>query len=103
MVIQTRIIVSILGVKDIGIDIVRYVCYTIQMKQLTDSEKRAEIKRILNRLTDHNRRIFMLMYSYEDPSKDINLVVDELSKKQIEQALAQVKNSYYKIFRDLKG
>jgi len=44
----------------------------------------------------------MLMYSYPDLSKDINLVVDEMPAKKLPWALQQCQNSYYAIFQILK-
>ena len=45
---------------------------------MTPNQKRTEIKRILAKLTDCNRNIFMRMYSPFNLDKDINLVVDEM-------------------------
>ena len=69
---------------------------------MTPKQKRTEIKRILAKLTDGNRNIFMRMYSPFDLDKDINLVVDEMPAKQLQWALQQVENTYHKIFRILK-
>jgi len=69
---------------------------------MTPKQKRTEIKRILPKLTDGNRNIFMRMYSPFDLDKDINLVVDKMPAKQLNWALQQTQNTYYSIFRILK-
>jgi len=65
--------------------------------------KRSEIKRILSKLDESNRDIFMKMYSHEDLDKDINVVVDELPVKKLDWALQQCKNTYHRIFKILAG
>lgn len=70
---------------------------------MTPKEKRTEIKRILSRLTDGNRNIFMRMYSHDDLTRDINDVVDTMPAKQLNWALQQVQNTYHKIFRIIKN
>ena len=69
---------------------------------MTPKQKRTEIKRILAKLSDGNRNIFMRMYSPFDLDKDINLVVDTMPAKQLNWALQQTQNTYYSIFRILK-
>jgi len=69
---------------------------------MTPKQKRTEIKRILAKLSDGNRSVFMRMYSPFDLDKDINLVVDTMPAKQLNWALQQVQNSYHHIFRILK-
>jgi len=69
---------------------------------MTPKQKRTEIKRILAKLSDGNRNIFMRMYSPFDLDKDINLVVDKMPAKQLNWALQQTQNTYYSIFRILK-
>ena len=69
---------------------------------MTDSEIRAEIKRILPLLSDGNRDVFMRLYSPNNLTKDINHVVDELTGNQLKHALFQAQNTYYKIFKLLK-
>jgi hypothetical protein len=69
---------------------------------MTPKQKRTEIKRILPKLSDGNRHIFMRMYSPHDLDKDINLVVDKMPAKQLNWALQQTQNTYYSIFRILK-
>lgn len=70
---------------------------------MTPKQKRTEIKRILAKLTDGNRNIFMRMYSHEDITRDINVVVDTMPAKQLDWALQQVQNTYHKIFRIIKN
>jgi len=70
---------------------------------MTHKQKRDEIKRILSRLEESNRTVFMRMYSHEDLTKDINIVVDEMSAKKLDWVLTQCKNTYYKIFKILEG
>jgi len=70
---------------------------------MTPKQKRTEIKRILPKLTDGNRNIFMRMYSPFDLDKDINLVVDKMPAKQLNWALQQTQNSYHHIFRIIKN
>jgi hypothetical protein len=70
---------------------------------MTPKQKRTEIKRILSKLTDGNRNIFMQMYSPFDLDKDINLVVDKMPAKQLNWALQQTQTSYHRIFRILKN
>lgn len=59
------------------------------------------MKRILALLTDHNRRIFMLMYSHTDLLRDINQVVDEMPNNKINWAYQQVTATYHEIFKIL--
>lgn len=47
--------------------------------------------------------IFKRMYSHNDLDKDINLVVDAMPAKQLDWALQQCKNTYYRIFKILAG
>lgn len=70
---------------------------------MTPKQKRTEIKRILSKLEDDNRMIFKRMYSHNDLDKDINLVVDAMPAKQLDWALQQCKNTYYRIFKILAG
>lgn len=70
---------------------------------MTPKQKRAEMKRILPKLTDGQRGIFMRMYSPFDLDKDINEVVDELPTHRVNRALEQVLNTYHRIFRILKS
>lgn len=70
---------------------------------MTPKQKRTEIKRLLPKLTDGNRNVFMRMYSPFDRNKDINLVVDELTAKQLNWALQQTQHTYYKLFRIIKN
>lgn len=70
---------------------------------MTPKQKRSEIKRILSLLEDHNREIFMRMYSHEDLSRDINEVVDTMPAKRLDWALSQCKSSYHQIFKILAG
>jgi hypothetical protein len=70
---------------------------------MTPKQKRSEIKRILFKLDDHNRLMFKRMYSNNNLEKDIDLVVDNMPAKQLDWALQQCKNTYYKIFKILAG
>jgi len=70
---------------------------------MTPKQKRTEIKRILSKLEDDNRMIFKRMYSHDNLDKDINLVVDAMPAKQLDWALQQCKNTYYRIFKILAG
>lgn len=70
---------------------------------MTPNQKREEIKRLLSLLEDDNRHMFMLMYAGGSTTRDINHVVDSLSTKKLDHALYQCKNTYYKIFKVLKG
>jgi|AntAceMinimDraft_11_1070367.scaffolds.fasta_scaffold285024_2 hypothetical protein len=70
---------------------------------MTPKQKRSEIKRILFKLDDHNRLMFKRMYSNNNLEKDIDLVVDDMPAKQLDWALQQCKNTYYKIFKILAG
>lgn len=70
---------------------------------MTPKQKRNEIKRLLAKLTDQNRNIFMKIYSPREPDKDINLVVDDLPAKKINWALTQTQNTYHRIFKILKA
>jgi hypothetical protein len=70
---------------------------------MTPKQKRSEIKRILSKLEESNRNVFMRMYSHKNLEKNINVVVDEIPAKKLDWALTQVKNSYYKIFKILQG
>jgi hypothetical protein len=69
---------------------------------MTPKQKREEIKRLLSLLEDDNRRIFMSMYA-PGSTRDIDHVVDSLPAKRLDWALHQCKNTYYKIFKTLKG
>lgn len=69
---------------------------------MTPKQKRTEIKRILSKLTDGNRKIFMRMYDQSGLDKDINLVVDDMPAKKLDWALHQVENSYHAIFKMLR-
>ena len=64
--------------------------------------QRNEIKRLLPKLTEHERIIFMRLYSPFDLKKDIIKVVDDMPSKNVDWALTQVQNSYTRIFRILK-
>lgn len=70
---------------------------------MTPKQKRAEIKRILSKLEESNRNVFMRMYSHENLEKNINDVVDGMPTKKLDWALTQVKNTYYHIFKILQG
>lgn len=70
---------------------------------MTPKQKRTEIKRLLWLLDEHNRVIFMKMYSPFDASADINGVVDNMPAKQLSWALQQCQNSYYKLFKVIKS
>lgn len=70
---------------------------------MTPKQKRAEIKRILSKLDEHNHLIFKRMYSHTDLERDINLVVDSMPARQLDWALQQCKNSYHQIFKILAG
>lgn len=70
---------------------------------MNSKQKRAEIKRFLGLLTDHNRQIFVRMYSHDDLRKDINAVVDDMPAKQLTWALTQCENTYYNLFNILKN
>ena len=43
------------------------------------------------------------MYSPHDLQRDINEVVDTMPSKQLQWALQQVENTYYKLFRIIKN
>lgn len=70
---------------------------------MTPKQKRERIKFVLSKLTDGNRSVFMRMYSHNDLTRDINVVVDELPAKRLSWALTQVENTYFKIFRMIKN
>ncbi len=69
---------------------------------MTPLQKRKEIKRILNLLTDENREVFNRMYSPFDITQDVNITVDSMPAKQLSWALQQCQNSYYRVFKVLK-
>lgn len=69
---------------------------------MTPKQKRTEIKRILNLLSDVNQTTFKRMYSHNDLDRDINLVVDEMPNKQLDWALKQCEVTYHRIFNILK-
>lgn len=70
---------------------------------MTPKQKRTEIKRILAKLPDGNRNIFMRMYSHEDLARDINEVVDTMPAKKLNWALQQAENTYYGLFNIIKN
>jgi hypothetical protein len=70
---------------------------------MTPKQKRAEIKRLLSLLDEHNQLTFKRMYSHLDVTKDINFVVDDMPAKQLSWALTQCQNSYYKLFKVIKS
>lgn len=70
---------------------------------MTPIQRRERIKFVLSKLTDGNRKIFMRMYSPHDLQRDINEVVDTMPSKQLQWALQQVENTYYKLFRIIKN
>jgi hypothetical protein len=70
---------------------------------MTPKQKRSEIKRILSKLEESNRNVFMRMYSHKNLEKNVSDVVDEIPSKKLDWALTQAKNSYYKIFKILQG
>ena len=70
---------------------------------MTPKQRRTEIKRLLSLLNDHNRFIFMKMYSPYDASADINGVVDTMPAKKLQWALTQCQNSYYQLFKIIKN
>ena len=71
--------------------------------KMTPKQKRTEIKRLLSLLDESNRLVFKRMYSHLDITKDINLVVDDMPAKQLQWALQQCQNSYYKLFKVIKS
>jgi len=72
-------------------------------KKLTPKQKRAEILRLLLKLTEDNRMIFKRMYSNEDLNKNISEVVNEMQAKHLDTALNQCKNTYYQFFERIKN
>jgi hypothetical protein len=64
---------------------------------------REQIKFFLERLSEHNHRVFKLMYSLTDLNKDINQVIDDMPARQVPWALAQCKNSYYNLFNVIEN
>lgn len=70
---------------------------------MTPKQRRTEIKRLLELLDESNRNIFNRMYSPQNISRDVNDTVDEMPVKQLQWALTQCQNSYYKIFKVIKS
>lgn len=66
---------------------------------LSPKKMRERIKFVLPKLSDANRAVFMRMYSPDNPTADINEVVDSIPTKKLKWALQQVENTYYKIFK----
>jgi DNA-binding HxlR family transcriptional regulator len=64
---------------------------------------REQIKFFLERLSEHNHRVFKLMYSPTDLNKDVNQIVDEIMDWRVPWALAQCKNSYYDLFKMIEN
>lgn len=65
--------------------------------------KRERLKFVLEKLTDGNRNVFMRIYCPHNLELDINEVVDNLPTKNLQWALQQAENTYYKLFRILKA
>lgn len=105
---QTHTIVLTSGASVTGVDINFIIVYILSNTQenclhMTAKEKRKEIKRILSKLEDSNRLVFLRMYSPKDLDKDINLVVDTMPAKQLSWALKQCKTTYHSILTIIKA
>lgn len=71
-------------------------------KKLTSKQKRAEILRLLEKLTDDNHNIFKRMYSPKNLEKPIDEVVNDIDRKYLDHALRQCKNTYHSFFERMK-
>ena len=71
-------------------------------KKLTPKQKRAEIVRLLDRLSQDNHDIFKRMYSPENLEKPINKVVNDIDSRYLDHALRQCKNTYHSFFERMK-
>ena len=69
------------------------------MNQQLQDYARAEIKRGLSKLPEKCELMFKRMYSHEDLTKDINVVVDEMPEDKLNWAMEQVQNSIDKCNR----
>lgn len=69
---------------------------------MTTKQKRERIKFLLTKLTPGSHNIFMRMYSPHNLDRDINEVVDTMPTKQLNWALQQAENTYYRLFRIIK-
>jgi len=70
---------------------------------MTPKQKREEIKRLLSLLNKRNHTVFNLMYSPDNTNNDVNDTVDKMPAKQLNWALTQCQNTYYNLFKVIKG
>jgi hypothetical protein len=62
-----------------------------------DIEKllRSKLKEILIECTGKEKRLFKLMYSPGNPEADIDIIVDNMPRKNLDWAILQVENTLY--------
>lgn len=70
---------------------------------MTPKQKRTEIKRLLALLDEHNRYVFVMMYSPPDENPNVDDLVDSMAANKLSWALTQCQNSYYRLFKVIQN